>query len=45
MIPEKLLADGWQELDIGQPEWRWFIRGVENAYFYKLTGEIFFEES
>lgn len=39
---EKLLADDWQELDLGQPDWRWFIRGEENAYFYSLTGEVFF---
>lgn len=42
---EKLLADGWQELELGQPDWRWFIRGEENAYFYNLTGKIFFGQS
>src|SRR5574342_402271 len=42
---EKLLAEGWQELELGQPDWLWFIRGQENAYIYILTGHVFFAQS
>src|SRR5574342_426545 len=42
---EKLFAEGWQELELGQPDWLWFIRGEENAYVYTLTEKIFFGQS
>lgn len=41
---EKMLAAGWQELELGQPNWRWFVHGEENAYHYNLTNEIYFSK-
>lgn len=40
-----MLSTGWQECELGQPDWHWFIRGEENAYLYKLTNELFFTKS
>lgn len=36
---------GWKEQPFGQPNWRWFTRGEENAYYYNFTNEIFFAKS
>ena len=38
-VLEKIAADGWREDPLGQPFWKWFVRGEENLYFYELTGE------